>query len=82
MNAEKVICVFSLSKADIFRDGIEFAIKWLREKGENPYYFREKNLRMDYPQVRLYSFHLRLKSLDKQRLRKIYRKFLWKKDSD
>ena len=36
------ICAISLSKKDIFEDGLEFAVDWLRKKGENPYYFREK----------------------------------------
>jgi hypothetical protein len=62
MNPEKVICVFSLSKADIFRDGIEFAIKWLREKGENPYYFREKKPKNGLPSgsIVLFSFEAQI----------------------
>jgi hypothetical protein len=49
MKPEKSICVFSLSKEDIFQDGIEFAINWLMKKGENPYYFRDKKPKNGLP---------------------------------
>lgn len=52
------ICVISLSKRDIFEDGLEFAINWLKKKGENPYYFREKKPRNGLPSgsIVLFSF--------------------------
>jgi len=58
MISEKLICVFSLSKEDIFRDGIEFAVDWLRKKGEKPYYFRNKKPRRGLPSgsIVLFSF--------------------------
>ena len=52
------ICVLSLSKEDIFEDGLEFAVNWLRKKGENPYYFREKKPKKGLPSgsIVLFSF--------------------------
>ena len=41
MDTGKKICVFSLSKEDIFTS-MEQAKNWLINKGEKPYYFREK----------------------------------------
>ena len=47
MNAEKSICIFSLSTADIFKSGVNEAVKWLKEKRQEPslYHFREKKPR-------------------------------------
>lgn len=58
MNSRKLICVLSLSKRDIFQDGIEFAANWLRKKGENPYYFRERKPKNGLPpgSIVLFSF--------------------------
>jgi len=47
MCPETKIVVFTLSEADEFKDGVGYAVNWLRNKGEKPYYFREnkpKNL--------------------------------------
>lgn len=49
----RLICVLSLSKEDIFDH-----IKWLREKGEKPYYFRSRKPRHGLPSgsIVLFSF--------------------------
>jgi hypothetical protein len=44
MNADRLICVCSLSKEDIFGKGVN-PVKWLREKGEEPYYFSARVIR-------------------------------------
>jgi len=42
MTQETKICVFSLSERDIFKPkDMEYAINWLKNKGENPYLFRK-----------------------------------------
>jgi|SRR3990170_352602 len=63
MTPEKLICVFSLSKADIsfrFTVGIKGAIDWLKGKKEKPhaYYFHEKKPKNGVPpgSIILFSF--------------------------
>jgi len=60
MNSGIRFYVFSLSKKDkSFEDGkIETAVEWLRKKGENPYYFREKKPKNGLPSgsIVLFSF--------------------------
>jgi len=63
MNPKKKICVFSLSDRDIFPPkDMEFAKNWLLNKGENPYYFREKKPKDGLPSssIVLFSFDGRI----------------------
>jgi len=63
MNPEKKICVFSLSERDIFPPkDMEFAKNWLLNKGEKPYYFREKKPKDGLPSgsIVLFSFNGRI----------------------
>lgn len=63
MTSEKKICVFSLSDRDIFKPkGMDFAIKWLLNKGEKPYYFRDMKPKDGLPSgsIVLFSFDARI----------------------
>lgn len=63
MKPEKKICIFSLSERDIFPSrNMDFAVKWLLNKGENPYYFRGKKPKDGLPSgsIVLFSFDARI----------------------
>jgi hypothetical protein len=55
--SEKLICVLSLSKEDVFGRGIN-AVDWLRTKDEKPYYFRNRKPKNGLPSgsIVLFSF--------------------------
>ena len=60
---EKKICIFSLSEKDpaFSHGGMENAKKWLLNKGEKPYYFREtKPKELPPGSVVLFSFDARI----------------------
>jgi hypothetical protein len=57
MNTDRLICVLSLSKTDVFGRGIN-AVDWLRNKDEKPYYFRTRKPKNGLPSgsIVLFSF--------------------------
>lgn len=59
---ETQIRVFALSSEDIFRKGdLDFAINWLKNKGNSLYYFREKKPRnLPIGSIVLFSFEGRI----------------------
>jgi len=61
MKPERKICVFSLSKRDIFIN-MEFAIDWLKNLDQHPFYFREKKPKNGLPpgSIVLFSFKARI----------------------
>lgn len=63
MTQETKICVFSLSEKDIFKPkDMDYAINWLKNKGEKPYYFRKQKPKNGLPSgsIVLFSFEAQI----------------------